>query len=78
MLGTIEVSIWRNDVYMLTVNRKENEVNDFIIKFLSSFNDDDGDYEIVGTNKDGYCVIDLYGTISTIHKCIDNDKPFNI
>ena len=29
--GTIEVSIWRNDVYMLTVNRKENEVNDFII-----------------------------------------------
>lgn len=31
MLGTIEVSIWRNDVYMLTVNRKENEVNDFII-----------------------------------------------
>ena len=78
MLGTIEVSIWRNDVYMLTVNRKENEVNDFIIKFLSSFNGYDGDYEIIGANEDGYCVMDLYGTISTIHKCIDNDKPFNI
>ena len=77
MLGTIEVSIWRNDVHMLTVKRKENEVNDFIIKFLSSFNDD-SDYEIVGANEDGYCVIDLYGTISTIYKCIDNDKPFNI
>ena len=71
MFGTIEVSIYRNDVYMLTVKRKENEVNDFIIKFLSSFNGDDGNY-------DGYCVMDLYGTISTIHKCIDNDKPFNI
>ena len=45
---------------------------------LSSFNGDDGDYEIVGANEDGYCVMDLYGTISTIHKCIDNDKPFNI
>jgi len=78
MFGTIEVSIWRNDVHMLTVKRKENEVNDFIIKFLSSFNGDDGDYEIVGANEDGYCVMDLYGTISTIHKCIDNDKPFNI
>ena len=77
MFGTIEVSIYRNDVYMLTVKRKENEVNDFIIKFLSSFNDD-GDYEIIGANEDGYCVMDLYGTISTIHKCIDNDKPFNI
>ena len=77
MFGTIEVSIWRNDVHMLTVKRKENEVNDFIIKFLSSFNDD-GDYEIIGANEDGYCVMDLYGTISTIHKCIDNDKPFNI
>ena len=77
MFGTIEVSIWRDDVYMLTVKRKENEVNDFIIKFLSSFNDD-GDYEIIGANEDGYCVMDLYGTISTIHKCIDNDKPFNI
>ena len=62
---------------MLTVKRKENEVNDFIIKFLSSFNDD-GDYEIIGANEDGYCVMDLYGTISTIHKCIDNDEPFNI
>ena len=77
MFGTIEVSIYRNDVHMLTVKRKENEVNDFIIKFLSSFNDD-GDYEIIGANEDGYCVMDLYGTISTIHKCIDNDKPFNI
>lgn len=77
MFGTIEVSIYRNDVYMLTVKRKENEVNDFIIKFLSSFNDD-GDYEIIGANEDGYCVMDLYGTISTIHKCIDNDEPFNI
>ena len=44
MFGTIEVSIWRNDVHMLTVKRKENEVNDFIIKFLSSFNGDDGNY----------------------------------
>lgn len=78
MFGTIEVSIWRNDVHMLTVKRKENEVNDFIIKFLSSFNGDDGDYEIIGANEDGYCVMDLYGTISIIHKCIDNDKPFNI
>ena len=78
MLGTIEVSIYRNDVYMLTVKRKENEVNDFIIKFLSSFNGDDDDYEIIGANEDGYCVMDLYGTISTIHKCIDNDEPFNI
>ena len=77
MFGTIEVSIYRNDVYMLTVKRKENEVNDFIIKFLSSFNDD-GDYEIIGANEDGYCVMDLYGTIPTIHKCIDNDEPFNI
>ena len=78
MFGTIEVSIYRNDVHMLTVKRKENEVNDFIIKFLSSFNGDDGNDEIVGANEDGYCVMDLHGTISTIHKCIDNDKPFNI
>lgn len=77
MFGVIKVSIWRDDVYMLTVKRKENEVNAFIIKFLSSFNDD-GIYEIVGTNEDGYCVIDLYGTISTIYKCVADDKPFNI
>lgn len=77
MFGIIEVSIWRNDVYMLTTKRKENEVDDYLVEFLSSFNDD-GIYEIVGTNKHGYCVIDLYGTISTIYKCIDKDKPFNI
>lgn len=78
MLGTIEVTIYRNDVYILTVKRKENKANDFIIKFLSSCKGDDCDYEIVGTNEDGYCVIDLYGTISTIYKCIDSDTPFNI
>lgn len=77
MFGVIKVSIWRNDVYMLTIKRRENEVNDFITEFLSSFNDD-ANYEIVGTNENGYCVIDLYGTISSIYKCITNDKPFNI
>lgn len=78
MFGTIEVTIYRNDVYILTVKRKEDKVNDFIIKFLSSCKGDDGNYEIVGANEDGYCVIDLYGTISTICKCIDSDTPFNI
>lgn len=77
MFGIIEVSIWRNDVFMLTINRKENEVDDYLVKFLSSFNDD-ANYKIVGINEDGYCVIDLYGTISSIYKCIPNDKPFNL
>lgn len=40
MFGIIEVSIWRNDVYMLTTKRKENEVDDYLVEFLSSFNDD--------------------------------------
>lgn len=77
MFRVINVSIWRDDIHMLTVKRKENEVNNFITEFLSSFNDD-ANYEIVGINEHGYCVIDLYGTISTIYKCMDSDKPFNI
>lgn len=77
MFGFTEVSIWRDDVYMLTVNRKENEVKDFILGFLSSFNDK-AVYEIVGINKDGYCILDLYGNIDRIYKCINSDEPFNI
>lgn len=77
MLGYIKVQIWRDEVFMIGIKKREDEVNDYILNFLASFNDD-ANYEIVGTNSDGYCTIDLYGKISRIHECINNDKPFNI
>ena len=76
MFGTIEVSIWRDDVHILTVKKKENEVNDFVLGFLASFNDN-ATYEIIGGDAEGYAVMDLYGSIDRIRKCITNDKPFN-
>ena len=77
MFGFIELSIWRNDILLLTVKKKENEIDDFILNFLTSFNDD-ATYEIVGIDNAGYCIIDLYGNISRIQECLNNDKPFNI
>lgn len=62
---------------MLTVKKKENEVNDFVLGFLSSFNDN-ATYEVICSDAQGYCVMDLYGSIDRIYKCITNDKPFNI
>ena len=77
MFGFIEIRIWRDDVHMLTVKKKENEVNDFVLGFLSSFNDN-ATYEVICSDAQGYCVMDLYGSIDRIRKCITNDKPFNI
>ena len=77
MFGLVKISIWRDDVHMLTVKKKENEVNDFVLGFLASFNDN-STYEIIGGDAEGYAVMDLYGSIDRIRKCITNDKPFNI
>lgn len=73
MQDSIDFEIYRNDIIICQFSKD----TDYLITFLKSFETDDAVYEIFGF-KDKLCVIDLYGNIPRILKCLNADIRYNI
>lgn len=65
MSGIVKFNIFRNDEFVFGGTKKHNEVNDVIIEFLKSCNDD-AIYDVDGWTDDHECVIDVHGSIERI------------